>query len=102
MDNTMVAWNDEKFNQMEKSVLWFLFNRENHNLDREDTDVISEAINVDAALCALTVAKLMNDGYIARIIDAECRERYVLSLEGFEYMSLLSLGNKDAASNSRR
>ena len=92
-------WNDNQFNAIEKSILWFLFNRENHDLDREDANVISEAINVDKALCELTVANLMNEGYIARIIDAEGRERYVLSLEGFEYMSSLSLDNKSASSD---
>lgn len=92
-------WNDDKFNAIEKSVLWFLFNRKNHDLDREDANVISEAINVDKALCELTVANIMNEGYIARIIDTEGGERYVLSLEGFEYMSSLSLDNKIAYSD---
>lgn len=87
----MIIWNDDRFNQIEKSIMWFLFNRENHDLDREDADVIAEVVNVDKPLCALTVAKLMNEGYVARIIDVAGRERYVLSLDGFEYMSSLSL-----------
>lgn len=88
---SVMIWNDARFDVVEKSVLRFLFNRENHDLDKSETEVIAEAINVNKALCALTVAKLMNEGYVARIVDAKDRERYILSLEGFEYMSALNL-----------
>ena len=87
----MIVCYDKKFNAIEKNVMWFLFNRENHKTDREDVDVIADAINVDKALCALTVAKLMNEGYAARIVSVDGRETYVLSLLGFEYMYGINL-----------
>lgn len=87
----MIVGNDDKFNQTEASILWFLFNRVNHEIDIDDIEVIAAAVSVDKTLCALTVAKLMNDGYVAKIVGSGGRATYVLSLQGFEYMYGLDL-----------
>ena len=80
-------WHDNKFDNTEKSILWFLFHRDNYARQIDDIDILVEESKMEKPHVILIVAKLMNEGYVSRVIDANGYNKYVLSLEGFEYMS---------------
>ena len=80
-------WHDGQFNNEEKSILWFLFHRDNYTQTIDDIDIFVADNKIEKPKAILIIAKLMNEGYVSRVVDANGCERYVLSLEGFEYMS---------------
>ena len=83
---------DVVFNENEWAILRYLYHRDNvTSIDDNDIDIIAHGLNVEKPLAVLTVAKLYNEGWVSRVFDQNLKERYVLSLEGFDMMKARKL-----------
>ena len=77
--------NNIQFSDESWSILRYLYHKDaNEHMD--DIEEISNGLKIEKSLALLMVAQLMNEGYVARVLDNENNMVYALSLEGFELM----------------
>lgn len=82
----MPETNDVQFSYREWRILRYLYHRDVTEANGDDEKIIANGLGIDVTLALLLLAKLMNEGWVAKVVDSELRDRYLLSLEGFELM----------------